>query len=217
MKKPNSNFGRSGLTLVEVLVVIVVLAVLVAMLLPATVGNGRSKMARCLSNLHEMLIAFTVFANDNNGEFPMQIPVAKGGTMEFAYSGHTFPHFEKMRAYGTTLQMLICPAETNRQAATSFKALNDLNLSYFVNVDASTNDPSHVILVGDRFLQVGGQPAAHGLLNVTSNLNLSWTRNFHGSGGNFAFADGHVESSRDNNLASQIASQPLATNRFSIP
>ena len=147
----------------------------------------------------------------------MEIPVAKGGTMEFIYSGHTFPHFEKFLKYGIQPQFLICPFETNRQAAASLEGLNDLNLSYFVNVDASTNEPSRVILVGDRFLQVGGQPVAHGLLNVTSNLNLSWTRNFHGSGGNFAFADGHVEMSRDDRLASQIASQPLATNLFSIP
>ena len=139
MSKRNSNIGRCGLTLVEMLVIIAVIAILVAMLLPALVRSGPSKMARCISNLHQIHIVFTVFANDNNGQYPMQIPVAKGGTMEFAYSGHTFPHFEKMKTYGTTLPMLICPAETNRQAATSFEALNDLNLSYFVNVDASTN------------------------------------------------------------------------------
>ena len=113
--------------------------------------------------------------------------------------------------------MLICPAETSRQVATSFQALNDSNLSYFVNVDASTNEPGHVILAGDRFLQVNRKPVAHGLLNVTTNLNLSWTPNFHGSYGGFAFADGHMQDSRDHELTSLIASQPLATNRFSIP
>ena len=217
MKKPNSNFGRSGLTLVEVLIIFVVVAVLVAMLLPASVGGGRSKIYLCENKLRQIDVCFIEFANDNGDKFPMQLPWGSGGTMVSVYTEDTFPHFEILKRYGLEVRTCVCPFETNRQAAASFEALNDLNLSYFVNVDASVSGLSHTILTGDRFLQVNRQPVAHGVLNVTTNLHLSWTPNFHTSRGNFAFTDGSVEISRDDGLASLIASQPLATNRFSIP
>ena len=100
MKKPNSNFGRSGLTLVEVLVVIVVLAVLVAMLLPASVNVRTSKIYICENKLRQIDFCFISFASEHSWELPMQVPVAKGGTMEFISTEHTFPHFEKLKPYG---------------------------------------------------------------------------------------------------------------------
>jgi prepilin-type N-terminal cleavage/methylation domain-containing protein/prepilin-type processing-associated H-X9-DG protein len=217
MKRPNPNFGRSGLNLVEVLVVIAVIGILAVVFIPRVGPSRKAKVPICMSNLKQIDIGFLLFANDSAGRFPMQISVTNGGSMEFVYSGHTFPHLEKLKKYRSEPRTFICPFETTRQVAASYEALNDLNLSYFVNADASTNDPSHAILAGDRFLQVNRQSVAPGLLSVTTNLNLSWTPNFHASRGCFAFADGHVDYSQDHDLVSIIASQPLATNRFSIP
>jgi prepilin-type N-terminal cleavage/methylation domain-containing protein/prepilin-type processing-associated H-X9-DG protein len=218
MKRLDPNPGHSGLTLVEVLLVMAIIAVLAALFLPPLAGSRKAKVPLCMSNLKQIDIGFNIFASNNHGQFPMEIPVTKGGTMEFIYSGHTFPHFEKLKNYQIQPRLFICPFETNRQAADSYEAFNDLNLSYFVNADASTNDPSLTILIGDRFLQVNGQPVAPGLLAVTTNLNLSWTPNFHVGGGNFTFADGHCEFVRDGNrLKSIISGQPLETNRFSVP
>jgi len=217
MKRFDPNPGRGGLTLIELLVVIFVVAVLAALLLPSLAGSRKAKGAVCVSNLHQIEIGFLLFANDNHGLFPMEIPVTNGGTMEFIYSGHTFPHFEKLKHYQIQPRPFICPFETNRLAAASYEALNDLNLSYFINADAIPNDPGHTILAGDRFLQVNGHPVSPGLLAVTTNLNLSWTPNFHIGGGNFAFADGRVEFTQGHELDSFISDQPLVTNRFSIP
>ena len=216
MKMPSTKAKVKAFTLVELLAVIFVIAVLAAMLLPAHVGHGPGKWSKCLNNLKQVDLSFVIFADDNQGHFPMQIPVANGGTMEFIYSGHSFPHFQKIKEYIRDPRLLICPFETNRQAAVSFEALNDLNISYFLNADASTNSPSRTILAGDRFLQVNGQLIQPGLFVLTTNSNVSWTPNFHVRSGHLAFADGHVEFTI-NPLNSFIQNQPLATNRLCIP
>jgi len=214
---PATHSNRSGITLIEALVAIAVLFILVSLLMPPLSGSRKAKVPVCMSNLKQVSLAFLIYAEDNRGHFPMQVPVANGGTMEFIYSDHAFPHFEKLRRYAPNPRLLICPFETNRQAAVSYEALTDLNISYFLNADASTNDASRSILAGDRFLQVNKQPIAPGLFVLPSNSNLSWTSGFHAQGGSLAFADGHVEFSHDDRLHSILQSQPLGTNRFCIP
>jgi prepilin-type N-terminal cleavage/methylation domain-containing protein/prepilin-type processing-associated H-X9-DG protein len=216
MKTPFAKAKVKAFTLVELLAVIFVIAVLAALLLPTPHSRQNPKEVNCLNNLKQIDTSFVVFADENQGRFPMQIPVANGGTMEFIYSEHTFPHFQKIKEYIRDPRCLICPFETNRQAAVSFEALNDLNISYFLNADASANNPLHTILAGDRFLQVKGQPIHPGLFVLTTNSNVSWTPNFHISGGNLAFADGHVEFTI-NQLNSFIQNQPLATNHLCVP
>jgi len=220
MKMPSAKSKTSGLTLIEVFLVLGVIAVIAAILLPALRSSGHhSYQTTCMNNLQRIDISFVVFADDNQERFPMQIPVANGGTMEFIYSEHTFPHYQKIKDYIHNTWCFICPFETNRQAAVSFEALNDLNISYFLNADASTNNPTRTILAGDRFLQLNGQPIQPGLFVLNTNSNVGWTPNFHLSGGSLAFADGHVEfsSSKNGNLNSFIQNQPLATNRLCIP
>ena len=217
MKKLSARAKNSGLTLIEMLVVLVVVAVLAAMLLPAFVGGGPSKLGKCVINLNQIGLSQLIYASDHQSRFPIQIPVANGGTMEFIYSEHTFPHFQKLKSFLPDTRCLICPFETNRQAAVSYDALNDLNISYFLNADASTNNPSLSIMAGDRFLQVKGQPVQSGLFVLTRNSAASWTPNFHVSGGVLAFADGHTEFTKNGKLGSIIQSQPLVTNRLCIP
>jgi len=203
--KTTSDKGKiSGLTLIELLVVLAVIAVLAAMLLPALTGGGPSKMGKCMNNLKQIDLGFLWFAGDNHGRFPMQIPVTNGGTMEFVYSEHTFPHFQKLKSYRLEPRFFVCPFEIYRQAAVSYEALNDLNISYFLNADASMNSPSSSILAGDRFLQASGQPVQPGLFVLTTNLNVSWTPDFHVRGGVLAFADGHAEFSRGDKLNALI-------------
>jgi prepilin-type processing-associated H-X9-DG protein len=219
MKMPSSKVKAKAFTFVELLVVIFIVAVLVALLLPSLshVGGGPSKIGKCMSNLKQIDLGLFLFARDNQDRFPMQLSVTNGGTMEFIYSEHTFPHFQKIKDFIGNPRCLVCVFETNRQPAVSFEALNDLNISYFLNADASTNNPSHSILAGDRFLQVKGRPIQPGLFVLTTNSNVSWTPNFHVSGGVLAFADGHVEFTRDDELNSFIQNQRLATNRLCVP
>lgn len=60
-----------GFTLVELLVVISIIAVLMAILLPALSSARRdARLAQCMSNLHQAGVAITCFATDHNGRTP---------------------------------------------------------------------------------------------------------------------------------------------------
>jgi prepilin-type N-terminal cleavage/methylation domain-containing protein len=98
--KPNLRRGRPGFTLIELLVVIAIIAILAAMLLPAlSAAKIRAKRAQCISNLHEWVLSFNMYANDNNDSMPPGwVP---GGTWMIAISN-----------YNPNLAINFCPFAT---------------------------------------------------------------------------------------------------------
>jgi len=75
MKKKKSNrLIRVGFTLIELLVVTAILAILMAMLLPA-IQNGKAKgqQAHCMQNLRQLGLAYEQYANDYDGWYPPQL------------------------------------------------------------------------------------------------------------------------------------------------
>ena len=72
--RPTASHDRLGFTLIELLVVIAIIAILAALLLPAlTRAKQKAQGIQCLSNLKQLVLAWTLYADDNNGNLvPLQ-------------------------------------------------------------------------------------------------------------------------------------------------
>ena len=72
-----SRSKANGFTLVELLVVVGIIAMLLAMLLPAlNRARQQARQTQCLSNLHQIGLAFLEYVADNRGMLPRPAPAA---------------------------------------------------------------------------------------------------------------------------------------------
>jgi prepilin-type N-terminal cleavage/methylation domain-containing protein/prepilin-type processing-associated H-X9-DG protein len=223
-------------TLIELLVVVAMISMLATLLLPALASaRPRVLHVTCSNNLKQVGVAFRTWALNHNGSMPMQVPYVMGGDSDdvgfrvLAATQKTSPTagsrgvsmmFLRMTNELTTPKNLFCPAEYEtslRQAATSFAGnnignpnaipfTNDLNVSYFIGVDAQETYP-RMFLAGDH--NIGGNanpptvpylaapstgvPFVYFGTNYVVNQGPAYMDNMHAKQGNVGMADGSVE------------------------
>lgn len=201
----HARFQESGFTLIELLVVIAIIAILAAMLLPAlAAAKQRAWTIACNSNLHQIGLGMTMFADDNQGFYP-----ESGGVIPW---GQTDPHthhaswMEQIYSYVRDTNVYHCPANQEQSASkqSPFNYFNGARAAYVqMNDDAPVNSkkilfPSEYVLSGDTLWNnagsvidadkddysqncVGGQP--------NGSPWMGWR--MHNKGQNLLFADGH--------------------------
>lgn len=219
-----SSQKTAALTLTEVLVVIAVVAVLFAAVFLSAyrAAGSHAKSINCVNNLKQVGLAFRIWFGDNGDNFPMQVPVRAGGTMELATGNNAWINFAAMSNELATPKILYCPANKGRVASTSFQTgFNNKNVSYFVSLDANTNS-AHALLSGDANFAINRVPVKSGLLELYTNTPVTWTSARHYISGNIGLADGSIVSNGDPqkntaNLTNLLTQTGLATNRLAIP
>jgi hypothetical protein len=215
-----SHQKTAAMTMMEVLVVIVVLVVLAAILLPAF--NGPHSVSHrpdpCYWNQRQITLAFYVWADDHNGKYPMQVSETNWGVRELALKGDVAGIFRAMPNLLDTPKYLYCPFDKKGKAAADFgSGFSRANVNYFIGIDAERKSPAKMILAGDDNLLVNGKSIPYGLLSLSTNASVAWTKDRHDGNGFVALTDGSVQRIDGVTLQWALQTTGFATNRLGIP
>jgi len=230
MKPRFSHQRNQALTLFETIVVIAVLAIAIAMILPALAkAKYRRSRINCVSNIKQIGIAYRLWEDDHGDKYPMAVSVTNGGAMELVATGNVAAGFLVMSNELSTPKILLCPEDTYRVRATNFSTLNSSNISYFVGLDAAETKPQ-LFLSGDDNFTIGGIPEKSGLLELSTNTPITWTSGRHVAYnshfwtparyrfvGNIGMADGSVQQVATDGLQKALQQTGVTTNRLVLP
>jgi hypothetical protein len=216
--KTMTRASLRGFTFLELLFVLATILLLVLLVLPMlTRTRGRADRIRCVNNLKAIGLGFRIAATPPATNFPGLLSTNAGGTLEYDSGPQLFRHFQALASKGLGAfnpKLLICPSD-RRTAASSLATLQNSNISYFINLDATAALPT-LLLAGDRNLS-NNVPRRNGVMPVSGSQMAEWTAELHRFSGNAALSDGSVQSLDTPRLQGLLRTMGAITNRLLIP
>ena len=143
----------------------------------------------CSSNNKQLALSLKMYSYDGYQGSPWGDPATRG-SMKLTNSGMVTPHYRAMSDEIGDVTKLTCPGDI-RQIAKSWSALNDSNISYFINFDSSETLPRRVAF-GDRRFNSTVTPATNNLLILNTNATYQWESGIHQGHGTLSYGDGSV-------------------------
>lgn len=205
--KPNAAF-----TLIELLVVIAIIAMLSAIIIPASMkGIEMARRSSCANNLKTIGIAFTSYASDHQGAMPhdQPLPPANGSFAET-------PDFTAIvvkvytNGYVTDLRLWVCPSD-KLDGNSSVSVAPDI-----ASFQSQAGNCSYMYISGYHLLRTPETPALAPLLCDEANEreygpatpgdmpDLTDEDNHGANVRNVLFLDGHVITFKDADAANAI-------------
>jgi prepilin-type N-terminal cleavage/methylation domain-containing protein/prepilin-type processing-associated H-X9-DG protein len=205
---------RRGFTLIELLVLIAIMAILVALLLPAlSASKQRAWTVSCNSNLHQIGMGMRMFAEDHNELFPESGGVILWGQINPTTTNSSW--MEQITSYVGNTNAYNCPANVELPATMQgpFNYFNGVRAAYVVAGDTFAPVKSTVILFPSAYV-LGGDVAGTNSDNTTfrfdpldadkddyafncvggaADPNITEYWQIHNKGQNIMFADGHTK------------------------
>ncbi|HZR16639.1 MAG TPA: hypothetical protein VFE51_04870 [Verrucomicrobiae bacterium] len=178
---------RTAFTRVELAAILAICFLIAAPLFISASSRAKARSQRidCARNLQALGLVFKTWALDHGDQFPMSF------RNKLTPAPPAFEFFQVLSNEIAKPNILICPADVRRPAQNLSDGFSNLNLSYFVGLDATDSNPQ-MFLFGDRNLSDGPLPATR-ILILNTNYPLGWTREMHFPQGNIGLADGSVQ------------------------
>lgn len=219
---------QRAFTRLELLVVILTVALLVTIGLPALGGSkSRSEQTTCMNNLRLIGRAVHMWGDDHGDRPPWLVPFSDNGLSSLNNVGqppawasqvrNVWLHFAWLSNGLATPKILVCPSDMSARVATSFNVASEGGslhpnyqhraCSYFVGLHSPPEAPL-ALLSGDRNMQtnfIAACSAFYGMGSFAAMIELAypnsqWLPGLHGPFGNLLLNDGQVQLTSNDQL-----------------
>jgi prepilin-type N-terminal cleavage/methylation domain-containing protein len=157
--RSETRLGRTGFTLIELLVVIAIIAILAALLLPALAkAKEQGTGARCLSNQRQLMLAWTLYTDDSNGNLlPYEnVPIPQLSRTATLNGGGLWPYDVSVQVSNTGPARVVAEVEAKIRLSPLFPLCPSVDLFRCPGDLRSRRKPGSAGWAYDSYSRIGG-------------------------------------------------------------